>query len=297
MCYGSEEVRFTRLMADKRQRARVQGSWAGPSKTAASSFQASRHSSENDVGAHWPAKEQAAADRRFVFQDPTEVQRKIPEERIIDKGGLYEISSGISGVSRLHLKPGFVDPKEADWMFEQLHMEIPWRQKSNIRQGRSYEEPRLTAWYGELPYTYSQSAMESNPHWHPLLTMLKDHVEEVTGYTFNSLLCNLYRNGKDSIDWHSDDEPALGRHPIIASLSFGDTRNFEMRKKPLPQQNRASSVVVTRHDHHLLRTRRGRERRLYICRKNSDPAEPRVFVGNGRGNSAGLAASSAKRIP
>uniref|UniRef100_UPI00398F7366 alpha-ketoglutarate-dependent dioxygenase alkB homolog 3 isoform X4 n=1 Tax=Pristiophorus japonicus TaxID=55135 RepID=UPI00398F7366 len=236
MCYGSEEVRFTRLMADKRQRARVQGSWAGPSKTAASSFQASRHSSENDVGAHWPAKEQAAADRRFVFQDPTEVQRKIPEERIIDKGGLYEISSGISGVSRLHLKPGFVDPKEADWMFEQLHMEIPWRQKSNIRQGRSYEEPRLTAWYGELPYTYSQSAMESNPHWHPLLTMLKDHVEEVTGYTFNSLLCNLYRNGKDSIDWHSDDEPALGRHPIIASLSFGDTRNFEMRKKPLPEE-------------------------------------------------------------
>ncbi|XP_067902556.1 alpha-ketoglutarate-dependent dioxygenase alkB homolog 3 isoform X2 [Heterodontus francisci] len=207
-------------MADKRQRARVQGAWAGPSKTAESSLQVSRCSSENVAGAHWLPKEQAAADRRFVFQDPTEAQRKIPEERTIE----------------LHLKPGFVDPKEADWMFEQLCMEIPWQQKSNVRENRSYQEPRLTAWYGDLPYTYSRTSMKSNPHWHPLLTMLKDHIEEVTGYTFNSLLCNLYRNGKDSIDWHSDDEPSLGRKPIIASLSFGETRNFEMRKKPPPEE-------------------------------------------------------------
>ncbi|XP_067850152.1 alpha-ketoglutarate-dependent dioxygenase alkB homolog 3 isoform X2 [Heptranchias perlo] len=223
-------------MADKRQRARVQGSWAGPSKKAASSLQASKHSSENVPGAHRLLKEQSTADRRFVFQDPTEVQRKIPEERIIDKEGVYKISSGLTGVSRLHLIPGFVDPKEADWMFEQLHMEIPWHQKTNIRQDGSYQEPRLTAWYGDLPYTYSRTAMKSNPHWHPLLTMLKDRIVEVTGYTFNSLLCNLYRNGKDSIDWHSDDEPSMGRNPIIASLSFGETRNFEMRKKPPPEE-------------------------------------------------------------
>ncbi|XP_038664207.1 alpha-ketoglutarate-dependent dioxygenase alkB homolog 3 [Scyliorhinus canicula] len=223
-------------MADKRQRARVQGAWAGPSNTAGSSFQVNRRSSENVAGAPWPPKGQAAPDRRFVYQNPTEVQRKIPEERIIDKEGVYEIGSSSTGVSRLHLKPAFVDPKEADWMFEQLHMEIPWQQKSNIREDRSYQEPRLTAWYGDLPYTYSRSAMKANPHWHPLLTMLKDHIEEVTGYTFNSLLCNLYRNGKDSIDWHSDDEPSLGQKPVIASLSFGDTRNFEMRKKPPPEE-------------------------------------------------------------
>lgn len=70
--------------------------------------------------------------------------------------------------------------------------------------------------------------------WHPLLTMLKERIEEFTGYTFNSLLCNLYRNEKDSVDWHSDDEPSLGKNPVIASLSFGATRTFEMRKKPSP---------------------------------------------------------------
>lgn len=64
--------------------------------------------------------------------------------------------------------------------------------------------------------------------------MLKERIEELTGYTFNSLLCNLYRNEKDSVDWHSDDEPSLGKNPIIASLSFGATRTFEMRKKPSP---------------------------------------------------------------
>lgn len=70
--------------------------------------------------------------------------------------------------------------------------------------------------------------------WHPVLRTLKNQIEENTGHTFNSLLCNLYRNEKDSVDWHSDDEPSLGKCPIIASLSFGATRTFEMRKKPPP---------------------------------------------------------------
>lgn len=70
--------------------------------------------------------------------------------------------------------------------------------------------------------------------WHPVLCTLKSRIEENTGHTFNSLLCNLYRDEKDSVDWHSDDEPSLGSCPVIASLSFGATRTFEMRKKPPP---------------------------------------------------------------
>lgn len=76
--------------------------------------------------------------------------------------------------------------------------------------------------------------LASQLQWHPVLRSLKDQIEENTGHTFNSLLCNLYRNEKDSVDWHSDDEPSLGRCPVIASLSFGATRTFEMRRKPPP---------------------------------------------------------------
>uniref|UniRef100_A0A8C4JB90 Alpha-ketoglutarate-dependent dioxygenase alkB homolog 3 n=2 Tax=Dromaius novaehollandiae TaxID=8790 RepID=A0A8C4JB90_DRONO len=138
---------------------------------------------------------------------------------------------------RIHLIPDFIDSEQADWIFEQLLQDIPWGQRTHVRQEVSFEEPRLTSWYGELPYTYSRLTMQPNPNWHPLLTMLKERIEEFTGYTFNSLLCNLYRNEKDSVDWHSDDEPSLGKNPVIASLSFGATRTFEMRKKPSPEEN------------------------------------------------------------
>ncbi|EMP34931.1 Alpha-ketoglutarate-dependent dioxygenase alkB like protein 3, partial [Chelonia mydas] len=113
----------------------------------------------------------------------------------------------------------------------------------------SYKEPRLTSWYGELPYTYSRLTMQPNPNWHPLLTMLKEHIEKATGHTFNSLLCNLYRNEKDSVDWHSDDEPSLGRNPVIASLSLGATRIFEMRKKPPP----VNISLTAKQSHRVLR--------------------------------------------
>ncbi|KAG9470494.1 hypothetical protein GDO78_017607, partial [Eleutherodactylus coqui] len=183
------------------------------------------------------ASEVVNPDRRFVYEEPAEVTRRVPEPRVIEKDGTHDISSSPSGVSRLRLFPRFIDPKEANWMFEQLQHEIPWSQKTNVGLDGPYQEPRLTCWFGEVPYTYSRSTMQPNPHWHPLLTMLKDRIEEVTGHSFNSLLCNLYRHDKDSIDWHSDDEPDLGKNPVIASLSFGETRMFQMRKKPPPEEH------------------------------------------------------------
>lgn len=229
-------------MEDKRKRARVQGGWAGPLNNGAASHAASRASTASNqsyasTSQSWVRGEmQLPPDRQFVFKAPEEVVRKAPESIILEKQGVYEISRLPSGVSRIHLVPNFIDSKEADWMFEMLLQEIPWRQRTHIRQDISFEEPRLTSWYGELPYTYSRLTMQANPDWHPLLAMLKDRIEDFTKETFNSLLCNLYRNEKDSVDWHSDDEPPLGKNPVIASLSFGACRMFEMRKKPLPEE-------------------------------------------------------------
>ncbi|KAM8970668.1 alpha-ketoglutarate-dependent dioxygenase alkB homolog 3 isoform X2 [Sarcophilus harrisii] len=177
-------------------------------------------------------------ERQFVYKEPKEeVLRRIPDPQVIDKEGVYEISISPTGTSRIRLFPNFIDSEEADWIFEQLCQDIPWKQRTGNREGMSYLQPRLTAWYGELPYTYSRITMEPNPQWHPVLSMLKSRIEESTGHTFNSLLCNLYRNDKDSVDWHSDDEPSLGRCPVIASLSLGATRTFEMRKKPPAEEN------------------------------------------------------------
>ncbi|XP_063145704.1 alpha-ketoglutarate-dependent dioxygenase alkB homolog 3 [Candoia aspera] len=230
-------------MEDKRQRARVQGGWASQGSSRMTPCTAFRDSSArnqafaNSAPSRFQREAELSSKRQFVFKAPEEVVCKVPEPRLIEKQGLYEISTLPSGVSKIHLIPGFVSLSEADWMFDQLFHEIPWRQRTHVRHDRSYDEPRLTAWYGKLPYTYSRLEMQANPDWHPLLAMLKDLVEDFTKNTFNSLLCNLYRNEKDSVDWHSDDEPTLGKNPIIASLSFGATRMFEMRKKPLPEDN------------------------------------------------------------
>ncbi|XP_070190286.1 alpha-ketoglutarate-dependent dioxygenase alkB homolog 3-like isoform X2 [Littorina saxatilis] len=94
--------------------------------------------------------------------------------------------------------------------------------------------PRLTAWFGEQPYTYSGVTHDAQLEWPSEIQELRNRLDEIIGIRFNSLLCNCYRDGHDSIDWHSDDEASLGTNPTIASLSFGDTRVFEMRKKPPP---------------------------------------------------------------
>ncbi|XP_020037214.1 alpha-ketoglutarate-dependent dioxygenase alkB homolog 3 isoform X1 [Castor canadensis] len=226
-------------MDDKRRRARVQGAWAAPAKSQATAQPATAAGSHlhQPPGQTWKNKEHHLSNTEFVFKEPQEVLRRAPELQVIDREGVYEISLSPTGISRVCLYPGFVDLEEANWILEQLCRDVPWKQRKGIREDVTYPQPRLTAWYGELPYTYSRITMEPNPHWHPVLSTLKNRIEENTGHTFNSLLCNLYRDEKDSVDWHSDDEPSLGRCPIIASLSFGATRTFEMRKKPPPEEN------------------------------------------------------------
>ncbi|XP_010149528.1 PREDICTED: alpha-ketoglutarate-dependent dioxygenase alkB homolog 3-like, partial [Eurypyga helias] len=111
----------------------------------------------------WMQKDRPHTQKQFVFEKPSEVERRVPEAGVIDEPGVYELSKAPTGISRIHLIPGFIDSEQADWMFEQLLQDIPWGQRTHIRQGVSFEEPRLTSWYGELPYTYSRITMQPNP--------------------------------------------------------------------------------------------------------------------------------------
>ncbi|XP_027857042.1 alpha-ketoglutarate-dependent dioxygenase alkB homolog 3 [Xiphophorus couchianus] len=222
-------------MSDKRQRARVQGSWAKqlpkPSNSQTAGSLNNQPKNVNAASGTWGFGNQKTSEA-FEFHKPSKPIREVPPEKVIEHLGDYEISLRPSGVSRLRLRPGFLTPEEADWMLSKLLAELPWSQKTNYRLGEAYDEPRLTCWYGELPYTYARSTMAANTQWHPLLVALREAVEQASGCTFNSLLCNLYRDGHDGIGWHSDDEASLGPEPTIASLSLGDTRVFSLRKQP-----------------------------------------------------------------
>ncbi|MFD2144601.1 alpha-ketoglutarate-dependent dioxygenase AlkB family protein [Mucilaginibacter antarcticus] len=92
--------------------------------------------------------------------------------------------------------------------------------------------PRLTAWFGDLGTDYSNPGLVSNPlPWTPELLAIKEKLEPLSGVKFNSVLLNYYRDGNDSVAWHSDKESILGKHPVIASVSFGQVRSFDIRNK------------------------------------------------------------------
>ncbi len=117
-------------------------------------------------------------------------------------------------------------------LFQSLLHDVPWQQHVLKVYGRSIAAPRLSAWYGDPGASYSYSGVRLEPlSWTPSLLEIKSVVEALAATTFNSALLNLYRDGRDSVGWHSDAEPELGRNPVIASLSLGAVRRFMFRHK------------------------------------------------------------------
>jgi alkylated DNA repair dioxygenase AlkB len=131
--------------------------------------------------------------------------------------------------------PEFFSAEEADALFEALKIGIEWRQKSIKLFGKEVAMPRLTAWYGNPGAVYTYSGLTETPlMWTPELLQIRDRVNEAAGVGFNSVLLNYYRTGADSMSWHSDDEPELGRNPVIASVTFGAPRKFRFKHKSDP---------------------------------------------------------------
>ena len=113
--------------------------------------------------------------------------------------------------------------------FLSLLQEIEWTQNEIVVFGKKYLEPRETAWYGNPGVKYSYSGIErESKSWVPFLEEIRKRIQEVTGSSFNSVLLNRYRDEKDSVAWHADDEPELGDSPTIASVSFGASRKFQV---------------------------------------------------------------------
>jgi alkylated DNA repair dioxygenase AlkB len=130
--------------------------------------------------------------------------------------------------------PDFFLNEKATELFNILKAEIPWQQDSITVYGKNHLQPRLTALFGNegKPYGYSNIIMQPH-HWNPLLIYIKEEIEKVCSENFTSVLLNYYRNGQDSNGWHADNEKELGKNPIIASLSFGQDRTFQLKHNTL----------------------------------------------------------------
>lgn len=128
--------------------------------------------------------------------------------------------------------PAAFAPDEADALFTRLREDIAWRQEEIVIFGERKRVPRLVSWHGDpgAAYTYSGVLHEPEP-WTRALGQIRARVEALSGHAFNAVLLNLYRGGADGMGWHSDDEPELGRNPVVASVSLGAPRRFRMRHR------------------------------------------------------------------
>jgi alkylated DNA repair dioxygenase AlkB len=121
---------------------------------------------------------------------------------------------------------------EADALFMALRDEIPWETHSIRLFGKLVLSPRLSCWIGDAGTDYTYSRVKFAPHaWTPTLSAIRETLATRFGLTFNSVLANLYRDGNDSMGWHSDAERELGSEPTIASVSFGAPRRFRIRSR------------------------------------------------------------------
>jgi alkylated DNA repair dioxygenase AlkB len=163
------------------------------------------------------------------------------------------------------LQPRWLATDEADALLAALLAAIPWETHHIRLFGREVASPRLSCWIGDAGtgYTYSKRHFEPRP-WPAALTALRSRIEVACGARFNSVLANLYRNGNDSMGWHSDDELELGDQPLIASLSLGAERGFRLRRK-LPRGARAApdDTIRVQLPHGSLLRMAGQTQRLF----------------------------------
>lgn len=126
----------------------------------------------------------------------------------------------------------FLDGDTANRLLQQLTEETPWRQDRIRLFGKEHLIPRQQAFQGDpdLSYRYSGLSLAAQP-WHPAIAQLRPTLDLIADTDFNCVLLNQYRDGQDSMGWHSDDEPELGPDPVIASLSLGARRRFRLRHR------------------------------------------------------------------
>ncbi|MFI8479581.1 alpha-ketoglutarate-dependent dioxygenase AlkB family protein [Pseudomonas sp. NPDC078700] len=134
--------------------------------------------------------------------------------------------------AELDFHPQWLSAELADQWLAKIYQQTPWQQPQVNLFGRRHPVPRLLAWYGDEGVGYRYSGLYHAPlPWTPLLAEVRAQLAAFVGQPLNGLLLNYYRDGQDSMGWHSDDEAELGPNPIVVSLSLGGSRRFDLRRK------------------------------------------------------------------
>lgn len=201
-------------------------------------------------------------------------------ETALFDGGIKRYTDFNLPDTELRLWQHFFDKTSSDNYYNTLLNESPWQQRMRKMYDKMIADPRLTAYYGG----------ENGHAWTPLLLEIKAAVERITEITFDRVLLNLYRDGKDSVAWHSDNLPADGKHHHIASVTFGDTRIFKVRHKyrkdirqieiPLTHGSLLlmGETMQEQYEHHVPKTAREIGPRINLTFRISESSKPVYLV-------------------
>jgi alkylated DNA repair dioxygenase AlkB len=170
--------------------------------------------------------------------------------------------------------PHFFDHASADTYFQMLMDETAWQQDEITIFGKTHPQPRLTAFYGDQGKTLSYSGIAMQAHrWTETLLQIRQKIQIACDASFNTVLLNLYRDGRDSNGWHADDEKYLGRNPVIASVTFGAERVFQLRHNTLKGETRK---VLLGHGSLLVMAGQTQHCWKHQIAKTTKPVGPRI---------------------
>jgi alkylated DNA repair dioxygenase AlkB len=179
----------------------------------------------------------------------------------------------------LQLWEQFFTRHDADNYFKVLKDATPWQQRKRMMYDKWVQDPRLTCYYGG----------PNGQVWTPMLEEIRTCVEQACGIAFNRVLLNYYRDGNDSVSWHSDTLPADGKHHAIASVTFGETRLFKVRHKSRKDIGQLSiplthgsfllmgETIQDHYEHHVPKTSRQIGGRINLTFRISDSVKP-VYI-------------------
>tara|TARA_B100002052_G_scaffold90854_1_gene83628 strand:- start:1579 stop:2265 length:687 start_codon:yes stop_codon:yes gene_type:complete len=161
--------------------------------------------------------------------------------------------------AEIELFNNYFSNEKADEYYNYLSEHAKWKRETMNLYGKEVPYARLMAWYGDPDKKYRFSGKTQNPNnWNneKILLEIKEELEGEYNDILNSVLLNKYRNERDSISWHSDDEKELGEEPSIYSLSLGCKRIFKLKRKdkqPFPDPD-TSQTSMFDHENKVITT-------------------------------------------
>ena len=176
--------------------------------------------------------------------------------------------------TQLVYRPAWLPVREADALFDDVRQTLPWSVHRIRLFGREVDSPRLSAWIGDADAVYRYSGADFTPHpWTAALSGLRLRLQDELGTPFNSVLANLYRDGRDAMGWHSDDEPELGPEPVIASVSLGGVRRFLLKHR---QDAALRSALELPHGSLLVMAGKTQRHYRHALPRTAKPVAPRI---------------------